>query len=1082
MAKSMFDSELILPGVITEIVNDYVAGYDTSEFGTTDAVTIIGTAFNGPVGVPVPVFSPEYAKYMFGEAFDSVNRREATLIPEIYDAWNRGCRTIYAVRVSGKDMFKDFELAVETKLKLRVSGQFPCNENKKCYMLYDAQQGSGENTGVIRIYKPADRTTMQEKLQGVVNNVNSILVCEINLDNHGLTKAARLIDLINLVNNLEKNNVLTLSVVDENGVVITEADREIQHLNIGDMFPGIYTICRDKVGEKIKAKTLIEVVQTEDKDGRLTNYNGFKDAIWRKLIVNTDVKQPYPLGAASFANFKACMPELSVDVDFNFLKKVGMINNLAIMDEIDYEEVELDAFDLYCKLGKGFVQQAKIKKISKNGKDYYKVVKPEDNDEERIVGIEDGIYSILENHKSDFLVLAGISAETNITRALPKKDAFNRINPGHIALDHVPGDIVMENGMPGSEEALGTILNAYCKIDVEDFRHNVDYDITIKNVDEFEHIQGILNQENIIGNLYQGHKNEDGKNLENIFLRLPAISSEEIENRFEGVDDDQLVLVIDTSLNANDNEGTLAVYNKEDKKFHVVDEDILGYRLNDNDDNIIEPRLLIQINSQLQVFDHIGNGRYLLNEFPIGEEIDKKTGEVNRKTGFIVANNGTESNVYYIPPIGDIDGLNRSLLSALRSSDGFILTDDDNRDGDYDIGIDCILTYKLDASSITPLISLKDLAEKRLEDDEFTIVCMEHDLPNISMHEKFPNETFIGIYSNEIAFNSREEMVEIFNQHALLSKNFKFECQEGEHSLDELPAHINGSGFKRDKAIVPSEDIYVPYSTTDNFARHLAQHCLYTQLKTYPTHGVIGCSKLTGVNLSTIAQRVDEIYDFNFDLYAKKNNGNYMLDSNNEPYPLGRCLSITFLQYVVPAGVTSSNSIYNYVSNGAAGYAGMVSTLPVERSSTNQPIDINELSYELSNFQLGRLNNKGIVCAKNTTNQGVVIVDGITQAPTTSAYRRLSTSKTINAVDKVLRVAIEPYIGLVDSLTTRNSMNTSIKSALDTLKGIIINDFKFKIYTDASGGNLGVIRVDYVIVPFNEIREVRNRVEISDAI
>jgi hypothetical protein len=61
-------------------------------------------------------------------------------------------------------------------------------------------------------------------------------------------------------------------------------------------------------------------------------------------------------------------------------------------------------------------------------------------------------------------------------------------------------------------------------------------------------------------------------------------------------------------------------------------------------------------------------------------------------------------------------------------------------------------------------------------------------------------------------------------------------------------------------------------------------------------------------------------------------------------------------------------------------------------------------------------------------------------------------------------------------------MNTSIKSALDTLKGIIINDYKFKIYTDASGGNLGVIRVDYVIVPFNEIREVRNRVEISDAI
>ena len=118
--KSMFDDELILPGVITEIVNDYNAGYDTSEFGTTDAVTIIGTAFDGPVGKPVPVYSPEYAKYTFGEAFDSVTRREASLIPDIYDAWDKGCRTIYAVRVSGREMFKDFELAIESDYLLRA--------------------------------------------------------------------------------------------------------------------------------------------------------------------------------------------------------------------------------------------------------------------------------------------------------------------------------------------------------------------------------------------------------------------------------------------------------------------------------------------------------------------------------------------------------------------------------------------------------------------------------------------------------------------------------------------------------------------------------------------------------------------------------------------------------------------------------------------------------------------------------------------------------------------------------------------------------------------------------------------------
>ena len=73
--QKMFEDELILPGVITEIISDYSANYDTSEFGTTESVTIIGTAFNGPVGQPVPIYSPEFAKLTFGEAFDLVTRR-----------------------------------------------------------------------------------------------------------------------------------------------------------------------------------------------------------------------------------------------------------------------------------------------------------------------------------------------------------------------------------------------------------------------------------------------------------------------------------------------------------------------------------------------------------------------------------------------------------------------------------------------------------------------------------------------------------------------------------------------------------------------------------------------------------------------------------------------------------------------------------------------------------------------------------------------------------------------------------------------------------------------------------------------
>ena len=1033
--KSIFEDELILPGVITEIVNDYIAGYDTSEFGTTDAVTIVGTAFNGPVGVPVPVFSPEYAKYMYGEAFDSATRREASLIPEIYDAWDRGCRTIYAVRLSGKDMYKDYELALESNLMLRVSGQFPCNENKECYMLYKVQQGS-VGAGTIRLYKPATRTTVQEKLQGVVNNVNSILVTEFNLEANGITKGTRLIDLINKINSLNANNVITLSIVNKDGVVMTEADKEVQMLNVGDLFPGIYTLGRDKVGEGIDPKTNIEIVRTKVS----APYSNFKDAVWRKLVINTDVKQPYPLCSDDFNDFKSSLKSIVADSDFDFLKKIGLIDRLAVKDDIDYEEVDLDPFDIYCRLGKGFVKTAKIQKKVKGDRVSFKVVQPDEDDKNRVVGLNDGIYSVLENHKSDYIVLAGISAETVINNVLPRKEEFKVVNPGSISLiDMNAGDVV---------------LRANCKVDAKNFNRIVDYDLSIRNVDSSELIQKILNHDLILNNLSPQK-----------FLRVPVIAESELAKEFDDVPADTIALAINTTdPNVGINQGQLVRFNAKRKMFDVIDFDLLGIGAK-GDANYVSPKLLVQIRQSLKVFKQSEtDGVYVLDENPTQEELpDGSFTSYN----FMVATAGTHANVYFVP-IGDVDdGIENTLLLALRDIDNAIQKDVDG----------CILTCKLDADSITPLISLKDLAEGALLEDEFTICCMEQDIPKLPAEGISENETFVGIYSNEITFCSQEEMVSIINNLTFIKDKFVFELANSVNALEELPDYLYGSNFNRSEEFVYDEDMYIPYTTTDNFARHLAQHCLYTQLKTYPTHGVIGCSKLAGINLSTIAQRIDDICNFEFDLYAKKENGNYMLDSDNQPYPLGRCLSITFMQY--PVGTGSS---YNYISNGAAGYAGMVSALPIERSSTNQPIDIDNVAFNLSNFQLGRLNTKGIVCCKNTTTGGVVIVDGITQAPKTSAYRRLSTSKTINTVDRILRNAIEPYIGLVDSLSTRNSLNTAIKSALNGLVDVIINDFKFKIYTDASGGNLGVIRVDYVIVPLNEIREVRNRVEISDAL
>ena len=1102
--KSIFDDELILPGVITEVVNDYNAGYDTSEFGTTDAVTIIGTAFNGPVGVPVPVFSPEYAKQAFGGSFDSATRREASLVPEIYDAWDRGCRTIYAVRVSGKEMYKDFEFAVETSLKLRVSGKYPFNENKKCFFFFDSNQSTTVNPGKIKIYKPADRTTVQEKLQGVVDNINSVLVTEINLENNSITKSSKITDLINVFNNNSKNNVLRLSIVDKDGVELTSSAKEVQLLNVGDIFPGVYTICKAENAEGAIAKTNVQV-NLINKAKNEKPYTSFNESLWKKLIINTDVAKPYPLYAAAFNDFKNCYPELVIDQDFECFKRVNFLDQMVVNDEIDYEEVELDPFELYQKLGKGFVRTAKIEQKAP-GK--YKVVVPNEDDSNRIVGINDGIYSILENHKSDYTVLAGITAETDIAGKLPRKDAFRVVDRENIDIKEIKDDGSLGN----------TILQVKVDKDANDFAMEADYKINI-HADELD----TINHDYIINNMSPLR-----------YKRLPVMGKKHVNKQFEGIAGGQLALVIDDTVNldnlfqvipgvpAHFELYNVNVHGENVELYEVVQEvkdpvcevDIDEFPDFELGDIIVlipevpEEKIAISDNDGMVDFAEIKAGiefgelytfdakqkRFVLCENNVlgvgtfGKEgydcvrVVVQLGDLlvafkqheEDLHKFVLDENaiGAENEVYPFIIADDIvysTSITATNLSAermiIRDKEGCVLMDEDGH----------VLTFEPENPFVMPFMSLKDLAEGILKEEEFTIIAAEEDVPKLPCALS-DNMTFVNVFSNEIEFSSQEEMVQKINESEQIKGRFEFMLAINSTAYDELPEHLVGRGLSRKEELRYDTSLYVPYTTTDNFARHLAQHCLYTQLKTYPTHGVIGCNKLTGVNLATIAQRVDDICAFDFDLYAKKDNGNYMYDSNNEPYPIGRCVSVVFMQYAVGTG-----DGYNYTSGGAAGYAGMVSALPIDRSSTNQPIAINDMSYELSNYQLGRLNSKGIVCAKNSTNNGVVIVDGITQAPVTSAYRRLSAAKTINAVDKILRNVLEPYIGLMDSLTVRNSMNTAIKSALNDLKDVILSDYKFKIYTDSSNGNLGIIRIDYVLIPLNEIREIRNRVEITDA-
>ena len=955
-STGIFDNDLILPGVITEIIPDYAQDYDTSSFGTTESVTIIGTAFNGPVGRVTPIFSPEHAKYIFGDSFDPTTRREASLVAEIYDAWERGCRTIYAIRVSGKEIYKDYSFATETKLKLRVSGIFPSNDNKEVYMNFTATQAANGEVGSIKIYKPADRSNMKEKMQGLVLNQNQMLVTEVKLSGYGITKDSRLVDVINIVNGAENNNVIRLAIVNEDGADVTTSSKEAQSLSGGVMFPGVYTIGRDKATAEVTVKTEVGYVLSSE----AKPHANYQEAIWKELVVNTDVSTSYPIYAKSNGELNTLLGAVTTDAAGEWLKAIGVIDKIAEKDKIDYEEAELDEFDLYQRLGSGFAQTAKIIEVKGNDGRVkgYKVTVPDSNDENRVVSIPDGIYSMLENHSTNYTVMSNATAETKVSGKLPRKDAFKKRKAGVINLK--------DNGT--------NVIELTAKIDSRDFSEATNYSVEVISVEEG------LDQAEVLANLATDVKYE----------RIATIAEEEVSNvKFpEGTN----VMVYEDTL------ADELVVNRAMADVTFTLKTVQNGVLVDADE---KGNFILDVEDKLYAVEY-------------GAEMARYRIKAVVEDTYVIGTNGDLANVYKV----------------------------------------------LADNELEPVAILGQIANRELEED-YTICFVEI----------LANKAVVKVFSTEAQWMNYDELVGKLNEDSVFSGLFTAVAYTPDV---EVAAKLVGEGVDKGDTYYDTT-MYIPYTTTDNFARHLAQHCTYTSLKTYPTHGIIGCSKLNGVNLATVADRVNEILALDLDLYAKRPNGNNMLNNNNVPHPIGRCISVPFMQYTVTTG-----NGYNYVSNGAAGYAGMVSTLAADRSSTNQPINIPNLAFELSNYQLSKLTGKGVVTCKRTT-QGLVITDGITMAPVDSAYRRLSTTKVINVVDRSLREVIEPFIGLQDNLATINSLNTAITSVLNKLKESLINYYEFKIVTDQASSRLGIIKINYTIIPTNEIKEVRNTVSVQES-
>lgn len=1105
-SMNLISNQDFLPGVITQIASEYSNGYDTSQFGTTEPVVIIGTAFDGPVGVPVPIYNPEHARVLFGKSYDNRTRREATLTAEIQNAHQKGNRTIYGVRISGKEVSKEYNFAMNTSYKLKVSSAFPSNESKDFFMVYDDRTGVEE----VRIYKPSSRATIREKMEGMVESDTAVMVTRIHLGrDHGFSKDSSLIEVMETINSNASNNVIRLSIVDQEGREINESSLDARGIALGSILPGLYTIGRDKNFVTAITQTEYRVISDEYDEFDNVPFEGFTGNILKEILINTDVQSGYPIYAKNIQDLREILSEKDVIMiePYDFLETQGIIDRAFGKDKEDYEEVDISKFEMYKRLGSGFAETAKI--VLTAGGNVKRVPAPH-KDPNRIQELNDGIYSMLENNSAKFRVLSCGNADDKLEDNIPALNKFRITNRKEATI-------------------FEDLMQVTSRVRSNDYTEAKEYAFKIQNVSD-EYVESLTKK--IKASLYTEQafqvisttddiKALEGKQYSPGMLILEKGAEKKLfrfqNGSFNPVTSAEIV-------------GTIFV---ADKKFFKAKEganQIVLEKIPANQAVKGNNFFLVQSNERIYIMELDRLGSFDMR--PVGD-IEGLFGEESDKTFVYVENLENHTNViqikssaldmYTLEEFAEFLNQHPSLAGLFK----FELT----RKGlevQHDYVYEAInnlsekqflVEFNKKFTSVTPgddvkteiyrrgygdINKVKTLLKIEAADgsqvdfkdifDNFEIATVKKDsdekeFENIidqmngqvfelkkdwALTEGMRENIFIQAVINELAADG-EFILTITDkdgENTISAKDFIIGIGTEVEVEEVLPKDI----MPQDREITYDFNRYIPYRTSDNFARQLAQHCVYTSLKnSIPAHGFIGCSTLNDVSMNGISRKIDELLEKEYDLYAKKPNGRNMLDRSNMPYPIGRAVSITFQQDMV-----IMDDGYRYISNGASGYAGMVSTLPLDQSSTNQPIQSVNPMFSLSNYQLGKLTQKGYVTIKNSFSGDLVITDGVTMASPASPFRRFSVSRIIGAVEEILREASEPFIGKQNNAANRNSLQTAIKSKLDQIKGTLIENYDFKMIQDPRIAKFSYIEIDYRIVPIYEIREVRNKVTVKE--
>jgi len=187
------------------------------------------------------------------------------------------------------------------------------------------------------------------------------------------------------------------------------------------------------------------------------------------------------------------------------------------------------------------------------------------------------------------------------------------------------------------------------------------------------------------------------------------------------------------------------------------------------------------------------------------------------------------------------------------------------------------------------------------------------------------------------------------------------------------------------------------------------------------------------------------------------------------------------------AGVGGSLAASVYNTDGAASYAGFITSLQPHSATTNKVIRGTTTQRTLSSTQVNELVGRRITTFVNRP-RGFVVASGVTGAHNVSKFVRsdfvrLSTVRVVDAAIGLIRELGERFIGEPNTAAHRNALGAEIDKALTQMKQAnALNDFQFFVKSTNAQQVLGEVDIELTLVPAFETLKITTNVSLASEI